>query len=161
MHDLQRWSEDEVSVKGKGKTSHQMPKKLQNSPPQQKTGAGLKVIDVVKDKRNVRYKVIQRTIDAHTKKRIEQMARKTIRIATKVKNPKTFKQRYKTVDGKFWTYTPHTAWVQTFGKQPRLLRNSGTAFVPNPLIYGPCRPSRLSNYVAYKSARRTGPCLRF
>ena len=89
------------------------------------------------------------------------MARKTIRIATKVKNPKTFEQNYKTVDGKILTYTPHTSWVQTFGKQPRLSRNSGAAFVPNPLIYGPCRPSQLSDYVAYKSARRTGPCLLF
>ena len=89
------------------------------------------------------------------------MARKTIRLATKVKNPKTFEQKYKTIDGKILTYTPHTAWVQSFGKQPRLLRNSGAAFVPNPVIYGPCRPSRLSYYVAYKSARRTGPCLRF
>ena len=86
------------------------------------------------------------------------MARKTIRLATKVKNPKTFEQKYKTIDGKILTYTPHTAWVQTFGKQPRLLRNSGTAFVPNPVKYGPCRPSRLSDCFAYKSARRTGPC---
>ena len=31
--------------------------------------------------------------------------------------------------------TPHTAWVKTFGKQPRLLGNSGASFVPNPLIY--------------------------
>ena len=62
---------------------------------------------------------------------------------------------------KILTYTPHTAWIQTFGKQPRLIRNSATAFVPNPVIYGPCRPSRLSGYVAYISARRTGPCLRF
>ena len=80
------------------------------------------------------------------------MTRKTIRLVTKVKNPKTFEQKYKTIDRKFLTYTPHTAWVQTFGKQPRLLRNSGTAFVPNPVIYGPCRPSRLSDYVAYNSA---------
>ena len=65
------------------------------------------------------------------------------------------------MDKKVLTYTPHTAWVQSFGKQPRLLRNSGTAFVPNPVIYGPCRLSRLSDYNAYKSARRTGPCLRF
>ena len=62
---------------------------------------------------------------------------------------------------KILTNTPHTAWVQTFGKQPRLLKNSGTAFVPNPVIYGPCSPSRLSDFVAYKSARRTGQCLRF
>ena len=85
------------------------------------------------------------------------MARKTIRLGTKVKNPKTFDQKNKSIDGKILTYTPHTALVQNFGKQPRLLRNSGTAFVPNPVIYGPCRPSRLSDYVANKSARRTGP----
>ena len=89
------------------------------------------------------------------------MARKTIRLATKVKNPKRFEQKYKTIERKILAYTPHTAWVQTFGKQPKLLRNSGTAFVLNPLIYGPCRPSRLSDYVACKSARRTGPCLSF
>ena len=58
-------------------------------------------------------------------------------------------------------YTPHTAWVQTFGKQPRIIRNSEVALVPNPLINKPCTPSRLSDYVANKSARRSGPCLRF
>ena len=89
------------------------------------------------------------------------MARKTFRLATKVKSPKTFEQKYKTINGKILTYTPHTSWVQSFVKQPRLLRNSGTAFVPNPVKYGPCRPARLSDYVAYKSGRRTGPCLRF
>ena len=35
------------------------------------------------------------------------------------------------------------------------------AFVPSTLIYGPCRPSRLSDYVAYETARRKEPCLRF
>ena len=80
------------------------------------------------------------------------MVRKTIRVATKVKDPETFAQKYKTTDG---------TWVQSFGKQPRLLRNCGVAFVPNPLIYGPCRPSRFSDYVAYKSARISRPCLRF
>ena len=70
-------------------------------------------------------------------------------------------QKYKTIDDKTLTSTPHTAWVQTFGKQPRLLRNSDAAFVPNPLIYGPRRPSRLSDYVGYKSARRSRPSLRF
>ena len=70
-------------------------------------------------------------------------------------------QKYKTIDRKILTYTPHPAWVQTKGKQPRLLRNSGFASVPNPLVNGPCCPSTLSDYVAYKSARRTGPGLRF
>ena len=98
---------------------------------------------------------MQQTVDKNIEKRIEKVARKTIRLATKVKSPKTFEQKYKTIDGKILTHTPHTAWVQTFGNQPRLLRNSGTEFVPNPLTYRPCRPSRLSDYVAYKSARRT------
>ena len=69
-------------------------------------------------------------------------------------------QNPKTTDSKNFTYTPHTTWVETFDKQPRLLRNSGSASVANPLTYGPCRPSRLSDYVAYKS-RRPGPCLRY
>ena len=65
-----------------------------------KTGAGLKVIEQAKDKLNVRYKGVQRTIDALTKKRIEQVARKTIRIAKKVKNPKTFERSFKKIHGK-------------------------------------------------------------
>ena len=51
--------------------------------------------------------------------------------------------------------------METEGKQRRLLRNSGIAFVSNPAKYGPFRPSRLNDYVAYKSARRTGPSLHF
>ena len=95
------------------------------------------------------------------KKLLDQVAGKTVSLATKIKDSKIFEHKYKTLDGKILTYTPHTAWVQPIGNEPRLLRNSGTAFVPSPLIYGPCRPSRLSDYYAYKSARRTGHCLRF
>ena len=60
MHDLQRWSEDEVTIKEKGKTSAQLPKKLQmpKSPTQQITGARHKVVELAKDKLNVRYKGI-------------------------------------------------------------------------------------------------------
>ena len=56
-HDLKRCSEDEVSIKRKEKPNHQMPKKLQqlNSPPQQRTGANSKVIELAKDKLNIRY----------------------------------------------------------------------------------------------------------
>ena len=61
-------------------------------------------------------------------------------MATKKKDPETFEQKFNTIDGKILTHTPNTAWAQAFGKQPRLLRNSGVAFVPNPLTYGPCRP---------------------
>ena len=161
-HDLQRWSEDKVNI-NKREQKLQMPRNLTNSDllTQKDTGAKSKAIEIVKDKLNVRYKGIQGMVDKNTKKRIDQVARKTVRIATKLKDPRTFEQKYKTIHGKNLTYNPHTAWVQTFGKQPRLLRHSGAAFVPNPLIYEPCRPSRLSDYVSYKSARRSGPCLRF
>ena len=75
----------------KGNWNTQLPKNLQlpKSPTQQTTGACHKVIELAKDKLNLRYKGIQTTIDPHTKKKIEQVARKTIRIATKVKSPKT------------------------------------------------------------------------
>ena len=69
--------------------------------------------------------------DTNIKKKIEQVARKTIRQAIKTKDPKTFQQKYKTIDGRLLTHIPHTAWAQTKGKKPRLLRNSGFAFVPN------------------------------
>ena len=167
MHDLERWSEDEVQIRKKGsppKVTHKsLPRTLTNrhSPTQPETGAYSKPTELDKNKLNIRYKGVQRTVDKNIEKRIEQVAQKTNRLATKVENPKTIEQKCKTINGKILTYTPHTAWVQTFGKQPRLPRNCGTAFVPNPVIYGPCRPSRLIDYVAYKSARRTGPCLRF
>ena len=141
-----------------------MPRDLTNSDlttQQKDTGAKFKAIEIINDKLNVRYKGLQTTVDKNTKKRVDQVARKTIRIATKVKDPRTIEHKYKTIDGKIFTFTPHTAWVQTFEKQPTLLRNSGVAFVRKTLLYGPCRPSRLSDYVSYKSARRSGPCLRF
>ena len=167
MHDLKRWSEDEVQIQNKGSphkvTLKSLPRTLTNthSPTQPETGAQSSSIELAKNKLNIGYKGVQETIDKSFEKRIKQVARKTIRLATKVKNSKTLEQKFKSIEGNILTYTPHTAWVQTFGKQPRLMRNSGTAFVPNPVIYGPCRRSRLSDYVAYKSARRTGPCLRF
>ena len=129
MHDLQRWLKDDVSIKKKNVRPN-MPKNLENtnSRTQLTSGAKSKVIDIAKDKLNLRYESVQTTLDKNTGKRIEQVARKTIRIATKVKDPKTFEQKYKTIDRKILTYTPHTAWVQTFGKQQRLFRNSGAAF---------------------------------
>ena len=53
------------------------------------------------------------------------------------------------------------AWFQAWGRQPKLLRNSRFFFVPNAKVYEPCRPSRLNDTVAYQSARKTCPCLRF
>ena len=70
IHDLQRWSEDEVTVKKRRKLNTQLPKNLQlpKSPIQQTTGARHKVIELAKDQLNVGYKGIQTTIDPHTKK---------------------------------------------------------------------------------------------
>ena len=58
MHDLQRWSEDEVNI---NKRDHklQMPRDLPNSDlttHQKDTGAKSKAIEIIKDKLNVRYK---------------------------------------------------------------------------------------------------------
>ena len=162
LHDLQKWSEDEVNIK------HKIPEPINvNNPgtadnrPQTTTGVkNRKTLALEKEKLNLRHKGIHQKIDMKIIKEIEQVARKTIRLATKMKDLKIFEQKYKTTHGRILTYTPHTAWVQMKGKQPRLLGNSGSAFVPNPLIYGPSRTSTLSDYVAYKSARRIRPCLR-
>ena len=64
MHELQRWSEDEVCIKKKNYIPN-MPKNLENtnSPTQQTSGANSKVIDKAKDKLNLRYKGIQATVD--------------------------------------------------------------------------------------------------
>ena len=58
MHDLQRWSEDEVSI-NKRDQKQQMPRDLTNSDEttqQKDTGAKSKAIEIVKNKLNVRYK---------------------------------------------------------------------------------------------------------
>ena len=119
-------AEDKVSIRRQedNKSKAQMPKNLQNatSPTQQNTSANSKSIENAKDRFNVRYKGVQATVYKNAEKRIDQVARKKIRKSTKVKDPKTFEQKYKTIDGKFVTYTLHTAWVQTLGKPPRLLK---------------------------------------
>ena len=91
MHDLERWSEDEVQNRKKvtqQKVPHKAtPRTLENkhSSPQPETGAYTEAIELAKNKPNVRYKGVQGTVDKNIKKRLEQVARKTIRIATKVK----------------------------------------------------------------------------
>ena len=115
MHDLERWSEDEVQTRKKETPQtvpHEpMPRTLENkhSPPQPETGSYTESIELAKYKLDLRYKRIQRTVDKNIKKRIEQEARKTIRLATKVKNLKTIEHKYKIIDGKILTYT-HTAY---------------------------------------------------
>ena len=89
MHDLQCWSEDEVQIQKKGSppkaTLKPRPRTLTNtqSPTQAETGAHLKPIEQAKNKLYIKYKGVQRTIDKNIEKRIEQVARKTIRLATK------------------------------------------------------------------------------
>ena len=69
MHDLKRWSEDEVSI-NKREPKLQMPRNLTNTdlPTQQNTAAKSKAIELVKVKLNVRYKGIQKPIDKTRKK---------------------------------------------------------------------------------------------
>ena len=57
MHDLQRWSKDEINI-NKREPKLQMPRNLTNSylPTQKDTGAKSKAIEIVKDKINVIYK---------------------------------------------------------------------------------------------------------
>ena len=74
-----------------------LPKNLEKalSSTHQVTGAkSKKTIELIKNKLNVRYKGVQVTVDKNTEKRIDQVARKTIRLATKVNDP-TFEQKYK------------------------------------------------------------------
>ena len=56
-----------------------------------------------KEALNLRYKGTQKQVNKNIKKHIRQVARKTVRIATKVKDPYTFEQKYKTVDGRIST----------------------------------------------------------
>ena len=69
MHDLQRWSKDEMSVKRRS----QMPTDIQGTsktPTQQTPGAQSKgAIGLSKDKLNIRYKELQAQTDKNTKKR--------------------------------------------------------------------------------------------
>ena len=103
MDDLQRWSDDKVSIKRRTPLPANLQIKIK-SPPQQAWGAKTRrAIDIIKDELNVRYQGVHAPVDKSTKKTLEQTARKTVQIATKVKYPKTFEQKYKTVDGKTLT----------------------------------------------------------
>ena len=77
-------AEDKVSIKRQedNKSKAQMPKNLQNakSPTQQNTGANSKSIENAKDRFNVRYKGVQATVYKNAEKRIDQVARKKIRL---------------------------------------------------------------------------------
>ena len=54
-------------------------------------------------------------------------------------------------------YFPHTAWIREDGKQPRVIRHDGLAFIPDPRVYGKNRPAALKDFVAYKHLPRAKP----
>ena len=105
-----------------------------------------------------RFKGPQNTIDPKFGKRMEQVARKSGTIARKIKNPGVYGAHFKLIEnGSIINYSTHTAWVREDGKQPRVIKHDGLAFVPVPRIYGKCRPAQLKNYVAYKHLPRAKP----
>ena len=102
-----------------------------------------------------RFKGPQNTIDPALGKRLEQVARKSGTIARKTKNAGVFGPQFKVIEnGSIINYSPHTAWVREDGKQPRVIRHDGLAFVPDPRVYGKCRPAQLKDFVAYKHLPR-------
>ena len=120
-HELQKWSGDEITIKHRihEPTIFKQSSTLNNS---QRSSAGVKArraLALEKDILNLRSEWIQQKINPNIRKKIEQVARKTVRLATKVKEPNTFEQKHKKIDGKILTWTPRTAWVQTKGRQPR------------------------------------------
>ena len=73
MHDLERWSEDEVQSR-KNETPHKVshkpiPRTLTNrhSPTQPETGAYSKPVELAENKLNITYKAMQRTVDKISK----------------------------------------------------------------------------------------------
>ena len=105
-----------------------------------------------------RFKGPQNTIDPKLGKRMEQVARKSGTKARKTKNPGVFGAQFKVIEnGSIINYSRHTAWVREDGKQPRVIRHDGLAFVPDPRVYGKCRPAQLKDFVAYKHLPRAKP----
>ena len=63
---------------------------------------------------------------------LRHVARKTGIIARKIKNPGRFGAQFKTIEnGSILNYSPHTAWAREDGKQPRVIRHDGLAFIPD------------------------------
>ena len=76
--------------------------------------------------------------------RLEQVARKTGTMEKKTKSPGKFGAQFKIIEnGSILNYSPHTAWVGVDGKQPRVVRHDGLAFIPDPRVYEKCRPAAL------------------
>ena len=105
-----------------------------------------------------RFKGPQSTINPKLGQKIDQVARKLGNIARNIQKPGVFEAQFKILEnGSISNYSPHTAWVREDGKQPRVIRHDGLAFVPDPRVYGKCRPAALKDFVAYKHLPRAKP----
>ena len=83
-----------------------------------------------------RFKGPQSTINTKLGQKINQVARKTGNIARKIKKTREFGAPFKILEnGSIMNYSPHTAWVREDGKQPRVIRHDGLAFVPDRRVY--------------------------
>ena len=105
-----------------------------------------------------RFKGPQSTINPKLGQKLNQVARKLGTIARKIKKSDVFGAQFKFLEnGSISNYSPHTAWVREDGKQPRVIRHDGLAFVPDPRVYGKCRPAAPKDFVAYKHLPRAKP----
>ena len=76
----------------------------------------------------------------------------------KIEKPGVFGAQFKILqNGSIVNYSPHTSWVWEDGKQPRVIRHNGLAFVLDPRVYAKCRPEALKDFVAYKYLPRAKP----
>ena len=165
MHDLQCWPENEVKLTRTPMKNLPEPSinSLKDGESSTKISTGVRARyspAEEKESFNLRYKGTQKQVDTNIRKQKQQGVRKTSVSEKKLKTLKYFTKK-KIIVGRILRQTPHTAWVQTKGIQPRLLRNSGFVFVSNLKLYGLCRASQLGDNVAYKSVWRTGLSLSF
>ena len=98
MHDLQRWSEEEVCIKHRGPKpkSPTLSKNLENTstPTQPATGAkSKKTIEIIKDKVNARYKGVREAVDKNTKKRLDKSGAENNLLSNKGKECKNFRTK--------------------------------------------------------------------
>ena len=94
VHDIQIWSEDEVTIKEESRSlqsskTHQPQKNLCPKTQMRK----LSDFSLLKKKISIRKKGVQNQVDPIITKKIELKAKKTIKMETKVKNPKVFEQK--------------------------------------------------------------------
>ena len=89
IHDLQKWSVDEVIINYKI-LEPIIAKNPGTADNRHQTSTGVKTrraLALEKEKLNIKYKRMHQQIDIKIKKKIEQEEKKTVRPATKVKDP--------------------------------------------------------------------------